>query len=302
MSKTIFDAISKSGVFKIAPFQIQGTIYENAEHRYLTVNFYNVEYKFLCIKIQNEDKNNIGIIYLENKDSIAKEDSEEIYGVDTMTILEFMSISIENKEYCVQIMDMYKDGNVYPTLNWIQNKSTCDIPNVANTRCKSLYGLMNLIFKLLKDIYFDGDLYLDDDSKINDISTLVPRLLLGKGSIYQEFGFEPTLESKVAINSLVNDLANKKLNGVKISDLIRLNINDKGFFLPTMQNLIAQILANTETKPLYDKLTSAYLKMKIDISKVKPNCPAINAIGGNTYFHKYIKYKNKYLNAKNSRY
>ena len=182
-------------------------------------------------------------------------------------------------------------------INWINyDTEKCDLPSNQNSACKSLDGMMRLIFTLLQKINFDGPLYLDDDSIIAGIKTLLPRLLTDKRSIYEKYGFKISNEANEKLKQYISDLKNTKVDG----ELVSTGINEqfRGLnFKSTMGDYIRQLRQNSgKTTYIVEKLHEG---MKLDNYKQYPtDCKIINQKGAD-YYVKYKKYKNKYLSLKN---
>lgn len=261
--------------FKMMPLIIRGILYDQARvypYRFL---FENNFYEFICIIYSDNPKVPKGIAYLNNISEYNKEyniitESDEYRPPDYLDAYE--TIDVMQKLYCAEIMDYTYDNKDIVLLNWLQNKSTCDIPNIEGTACRGLGGLLRLIFAFLQNINFNGSLYLDDDSMFQGIKTLVPRLLTGKQSIYYTYGFRISKKINFNINEIIHRLANTHINGAKVIDLVHKNIQN-GIFKPSMAQLINILVTHPSTQEYYHQLTRAHEKMKLsEINKQMTLC------------------------------
>lgn len=291
----LYECLLKLNEFEVVnKYFIRGELCTNVKRKLQKHNFMNKDYIFLCLLYNNK-----GYVYLENIiynekiEGKLEHFDEETYDYEDYDAVLFGS----EKKYCIEIMD---EKSSKTKLNWVENKPTCDLPIIENTKCKGLFGIMNLIFSFLKSINFSSYLYLDDNSSINDIQTIVPRLLLGKKSIYSEFGFVPTKKSSEQIQELVLELSNIETDHDTIGKQVKQHINNNGSFRESMNNFKRELTSNEKTKHLYNDLVSSHLDMRANIAEVTPQCPLItvNKESKGGYYAKYILYKNKYLELK----
>jgi hypothetical protein len=275
---------------------LRGTYYENAKKMDYYVTFGSGTYKFICFIT-----NDTGIAFLDNirpnNREIVEYKREFIGNKPKHTLV----IDVESKFYCIEILDKKKDNKLLTYINFIQNKNYCDVPN-EGIYCKNLDGLIKLSLVFLKSIGFVGPLYLDDDSQFNlgeniVIETLIPRLLLNKGSIYSKYGFKPTRISENEIRETVEKISEIKINGKEISKEIKEHIDNRGNFKPSMSNFIKNIRENKDARSYYHKLKSAFNDMVLNDIRTYPiECSSISEKKGTlNYKNKYMKYKKKYL-------
>lgn len=277
-----------------------------------TVVLNNQQYEFICI-LYHDNTLIRGIAYLNNlmiNGQSIVENEEEYEETDDKwenpIIVKTIRTNIDPKKYCIELFDKSYNGSDITIINWIQSKSYCDVPNVPGTDCNGLSGIMKLITTFLNSIGFNGPIYLDDDSRFNAVPTIIPRLLIGRDSIYASYGFK--VRNAHGIDKLINDLKNATLNGTKLTDLIKQHMDNNNRFLPSLGNFYNQMLGDPNVREIINKITSQYLNMKNDniYNHVTQSCNALtggyNNSNNDIFYHKYIKYKTKYLSEKNRNY
>jgi len=150
------------------------------------------------LKLQTKNKSiYFGTKSLKNLIKIKEIRESKIVGYDETTSV----ISIEDKDYCFEIFT-YESGLKINFITTNRNKGC----TIEDGDCKSLNYLFSVIYELLKIENFEGSLYLEDDSIINDCFTIVFNLVNGKDSIYCKYGFEYTERGLEMINKYKEDL------------------------------------------------------------------------------------------------
>jgi len=191
------------GNFRVLQHHFDGTNY-----MFIVAMYYDDDSKkHLCNLYLNNTANNIISIRSENY-AHAKE--KKYYAIEPELI----------KKYCIELMEKYnkKTDKVELWINYIQNCSWCRLLNIPNNTCYGLGGIFGLLYSVLSKIDYDGDVYLEDDSQFlancNVVGQGLPsiplRLLGGKKSIYESYGFVPVNDNdiRVSYNEFVNDIIN----------------------------------------------------------------------------------------------
>jgi hypothetical protein len=110
-------------------------------------------------------------------------------------------------------------------ISWVESKASCNIKKI-NAKWSGLCTLMHIVKDFCNKINYDGRVSLDDDSILNKIPSLIPRLTLDKDSIYTSYGFKTnfTPEEKTNLDSLTKQL--QKLYREKLKN----SLNPDGTF------------------------------------------------------------------------
>lgn len=292
---TLYDAflyMHNNDNFIAEQIKIRNVVYDTKYKKY-KMKFDGVEYEFICVMYEDENNNNMGIAYLNNISfghPQILEDIDEMHP-ETFEFEIFKAIQTENKKYCVEIMDKFVENKKAIYINWLQNRDDCDIPNNPNTVCKSLKGIMTLIFTFFRNINITGPIYLDDDSMIGGIKTLIPRLLSGKSSIYEAYGFKSTYSMELIQSDLLK-IKNIQINGLTVATILPQYVDSRGVFLNGLDNFLNNIQENSEGKILMGRIQKYYLKMiNNDISTRNVLCQQIGGQNKNNKL-KYIRYRN----------
>ena len=287
MYKTIIDCLNNSNYhFEKKDITFKNVNYKNASIAEVKYIFDEKTYQFICIKYLNNNTP-LGTIYLNNVSTgknILIENNNSYF------------IDVSPKLYCIELSDKLSNDNIKTYLNWINYGSECDLPRSVKNICKSLEGMMRLIFSFLSEIKFIGPLYLDDDSMIGNIKTIIPRLLTGKKSIYDKFGFVTSYENNNRITELVDQLKNIKINDKIIGEGIKEHVNNNGTYDKSMASYLEQMrkVASSIMNEIQKLHEGMVLK---NITKYPTDCPSIQY---GAYYNKYLKYKKKYLAIKNT--
>jgi hypothetical protein len=133
----------------------------------------------------------------ETYNELTGEIESKIVGYDKTTSV----ISIEDKDYCFEIFS-HESGLKINFITTNKNKGC----SIEDEECKSLNYLFSVIYELLTRENFEGSLYLEDDSIINDCFTIIFNLVNGKDSIYCKYGFEYSERGLQIINKHKEDL------------------------------------------------------------------------------------------------
>jgi hypothetical protein len=184
-------------------------------------SFEGIDYTFIVAIYYNEYyKKHMCNLYLNNA-----EENKNIISLHTENKLKYFAIEVESlKKYCVELMEKYnqKTDTVELWINYIQNCSWCLLPKIPNNTCNGLGAIFGLLYSLLSQIGYVGDIYLEDDSQFlanceipgKGLPTIPLRLFGGKKSIYESYGFVPVDENdnQVSYDELVGEITDTQLN------------------------------------------------------------------------------------------
>lgn len=287
---------------------LRGNQYIDVYHKTIPINFYGITYNFECyVTPVTYDTDPSSIVLLDNIESIYDIEYDYSTGVE----IEMKQVDVTRKRYCIELLD--KHGELW--INFIQNKQIdCRLPNIQNTNCKGLGGILKLIFNFLDHINYNGPIYLEDDSQINGHKTIMARLLSGGNSVYGAYGFVPSqlnsdynerylrlMETEIEINhnkpyyQYLNE-DQKLLQTIKLSNLAE---SMKRIDSVATGERYTKIFVNLDAgiKSEIDYVCRPYRKMINENYRNYLNCDVQH--GGGIYKQKYEKYALKIKQLKN---
>lgn len=135
----------------------------------------NQECSFLYLKSPEHDEE-----YLYFMDDQFKRDIIEAIGNDGDEY--YYGIDFADKKYCIELK--------YTTYKEIYINFITTLPKgCSNKYCSRLNGLFKVLKIFLDSIGYIGRVALKDDVQVNGKSITLERILEGKGSIYEKYGF-----------------------------------------------------------------------------------------------------------------
>lgn len=217
-------------------------------------------------------------------------------------------------------------------LKWIRNLEECNLPIIPGCQ-PGLDSIIRIIFRLLINGFnYTGNLYLEDSANINNVKYLIPSLMKNGKSLYSKYGAVPVKPRGNGEDDII-DISEP------LQVLSNISVEFEGqtrsfkewvvelFFGPSYRTDKSKYQAfysqSTKTIPQINditrKLDKVFERMRISNNDMNKfiNCQTagnfkgsdlsdINSTYGtnlgNIYHNKYLKYKYKYLNIKNSLY